>query len=397
MARTLPWAVKTESRRSSTPSSVSRGRQEARPATTVEPDNQSTPTGTPRRTYRTPSTSPPGEPPPEELMREGLDGDDLYIMVEDEFLATAQMFTRHLHHAEYLRRKNQAKIDNAARINDFARPTNLTTPMSTETRKAMESDQISAGQRAALDAGENAIDDDLDEDRDDDPWVGTHLHVLMTSPRKPKSLSGGLQGVKSTTRAALGFSQPSRNLGPPRSTSNVPVQDRPVAEPNTGLRITEPVHEISSGDDDDLDAQPRRPRNLEKEFWSSLSSRRATSPPVKQETTGGTRSPSPKIKGEFWTGTLRDLADTPIKLENRSESYSRSPMVKTEPDESYPAISRRTAARQQRPRSRIMDFLDEWNDDKEAIKDEIVKTEPTEQTTNKRREQDDVPIPLFLT
>lgn len=43
-------------------------------------------------------------------MREGYDADDIWMMVEDELLATAQLYTQNLHHAEYLRLSQQAKI-----------------------------------------------------------------------------------------------------------------------------------------------------------------------------------------------------------------------------------------------------------------------------------------------
>jgi hypothetical protein len=40
-------------------------------------------------------------------MEVGLDKDDRYRMVEDEFLEAAKMFTQHLHAAEYQRMKCQ--------------------------------------------------------------------------------------------------------------------------------------------------------------------------------------------------------------------------------------------------------------------------------------------------
>ncbi|OAQ95814.1 hypothetical protein LLEC1_05434 [Akanthomyces lecanii] len=55
---------------------------------------------------RSPSTSPPPEPPQERYM---LPGDDHYRIVEDELLQTAQRFTTHLHRAEYNRLKLIAK------------------------------------------------------------------------------------------------------------------------------------------------------------------------------------------------------------------------------------------------------------------------------------------------
>jgi hypothetical protein len=68
-------------------------------------------------------------------MEEGLDGDDAYIMVEDEFQAVAKGFTQHLHHAEYVRLKNLAKTQNASTINTISRPVDSITEMREETKK----------------------------------------------------------------------------------------------------------------------------------------------------------------------------------------------------------------------------------------------------------------------
>ena len=43
-------------------------------------------------------------------MHPGLNADDIYVMVEDEFLATAQLYTQHLHQAEYQRLKALARV-----------------------------------------------------------------------------------------------------------------------------------------------------------------------------------------------------------------------------------------------------------------------------------------------
>lgn len=49
-------------------------------------------------------------------------GDDRYRMVEDELLATAGLFTAHLHRAEYTRLKRLAAAQNAAAIREMERP-----------------------------------------------------------------------------------------------------------------------------------------------------------------------------------------------------------------------------------------------------------------------------------
>ncbi|KAF3482211.1 uncharacterized protein GIQ15_04970 [Arthroderma uncinatum] len=212
----------------------------------------------------TPSTSPVREPPPEELMIEGLDADDQYIMVEDEFLATAQAFTAHLHQAEYTRKKKQAKAEHATKVINITqqRPTDTRTPMSNETRKNIEREASAARHQAALDkmkreAGRPLVDSELEdnvdegaseEDRDDDPWVGTSLQPLMVASRQPRPLVG-LQGIWSSTKAALGYSQPTETSGAPGKGNEATLKARP--------RPAIIDDATASSDDDDLDVQAR--------------------------------------------------------------------------------------------------------------------------------------------
>ncbi|GAB1214778.1 hypothetical protein ATERTT37_003947 [Aspergillus terreus] len=146
---------------------------------------------------------------------EGLDHDDIYMMVEDEFYAVAQSFTQHLHYAEYIRRKKEAKRQNADAIRQLARPTDGVTPVSAEMKRRDTAEALAERQnrglegigsnRPRVDSEEEAgVDEEDEDDDDDDAFAGTSLHGLMTSPRKARSLVG-MQGVKSTTRAAAGF------------------------------------------------------------------------------------------------------------------------------------------------------------------------------------------------
>ncbi|KAI4134284.1 MAG: hypothetical protein LQ347_001647, partial [Umbilicaria vellea] len=152
-------------------------------------------------------------------MRDGLDRDDIYIMVEDEFQAVAKTFTQHLHHAEYMRLKNLARTQNASTISTISRPIDSITQMREETKRKKEVEAMSAKQKTAVEkivgqarGRRPKTDSDLsdsEEEKHDDPWVGTTLQGLMTkSPRKAHTSLAGLQGVKSNTRAAAGFAQP---------------------------------------------------------------------------------------------------------------------------------------------------------------------------------------------
>ncbi|KAK2836920.1 hypothetical protein FQN49_006589 [Arthroderma sp. PD_2] len=283
--------------------------------------------------WTTPSTSPVREPPSEELMIDGLDADDQYIMVEDEFLATAQAFTAHLHQAEYTRKKKQAKAEHATKVMNMTqrRPTDSRTPMSNETRKNIEREASSARHQEALDkmkqdAGRPLVDSELEdddvgaseEDRDDDPWVGTSLQTLMVTTRQPRPLVG-LQGIRSSTKAALGYSQPahsgatvaSRDRRKDVTAKAGPISNiRPASTPAVADDAT------ASSEDDDLDVQPR---------LSGIPSR---PPPIQQQSkTLGSKPPAalPRTGESTSTSATRpDPIPSPIKRPHGNISRSQS-------------------------------------------------------------------------
>ncbi|QIW99398.1 hypothetical protein AMS68_004916 [Peltaster fructicola] len=74
-------------------------------------------------------------PVPEiEYMREGFDADDGFIMVEDEFMSTAQLFTRHLHYEEYARRTRLAKSRMKEAVENTERPVDGITKQSRQVK-----------------------------------------------------------------------------------------------------------------------------------------------------------------------------------------------------------------------------------------------------------------------
>jgi len=206
-------------------------------------------------------------------MHEGLDQDDIYIMVEDEFQAVAKQFTQHLHHAEYVRLKNLAKTRNESTITSISRPTDSITAMREETKRRKDHEAKAAKQksalvqlkaRAAANRPKTGSDEESDADvtKDDTLWAGTTLQGLMTSPsssRQQMSLTG-LQGVMSSTRAAAGFSMPDAQHSQPKTFDTNPD----VAAKSPRLRIsatarhpieaTEAEDNTTTDDDDDLDS-----------------------------------------------------------------------------------------------------------------------------------------------
>ena len=226
-------------------------------------------------------------------MRPGLLADDIYIMVEDEFHAVAQMFTKHLHHAEYIRLRNAAKERNASTINNISRPVALDTTMREETRKKKEAEARQVKIKDALESIKgpkrakgplDESDSDFEEDRQDDPWQGTQLqHFIHTTPKKPLTGLTGLQGVVSHTRAAAGYSKPEKRPSQP----TIGISKRNLAQA--------PNDSTSDTDDDDLDAPSRLPSCPP----ARIPSRPTTTTTSKAKTSATSRDPpkqSPKKK-----------------------------------------------------------------------------------------------------
>ncbi|KAI8946006.1 hypothetical protein F4801DRAFT_583821 [Xylaria longipes] len=225
MPRILPWK-RRERAPSQTPTSAhsspvqrvkredaGRTRDEADSA--VSSDAVSTTKKTLKRPRRSTSTSPPPEPPQENFMIEGIDGDDRYRMVEDEFLATAQQFTAHLHAAEYKRLKAAAELENAQMIKNISRPvigraTDLVRIK--QERKALIQKQRLATRKLRRDGSGDESTDDLN-----DSWQKQSLYGLMESPSKRTKRLDRLPSAPSVTRAAAGYNrQPSDVVSPSR-------------------------------------------------------------------------------------------------------------------------------------------------------------------------------------
>ena len=136
--------------------------------------------------------------------------DDKYRMVEDEFLATAQDFTVHLHAAEYRRQEKMARARNAETINSISRP--VTQKMSDHTKRKLEGvDRTKTRQNAIQTLLGNKIEatEDPEESSDGEglAYFNTTLRGLMDSPRREAASLARLPcGV--ATRAAAGFQKP---------------------------------------------------------------------------------------------------------------------------------------------------------------------------------------------
>jgi hypothetical protein len=194
-------------------------------------------------------------------MNEGIDHDDKYRIVEDEFLSIAQRFTVHLHAAEYKRQQKMVKSRNADTINSISRP--VTGKMPDQTRRKVEAVARAKTQKTVLagllgkGVGNGDVSDDSD-DADGLPYVGTTLHGLMDSPRRKAASLTKLGTTAATTRAAAGFKQPAAQsksgqltaLQSPRPKAALPRRQAPQRSHDSTTE-SEPEEEE---EDDDLDA-----------------------------------------------------------------------------------------------------------------------------------------------
>ncbi|MCJ1399870.1 hypothetical protein MMC11_003073 [Xylographa trunciseda] len=346
MARTLPWlkegAKTTVPRPRITKShrTVEAGSEDERlPSKT---DVSALGRKSSARPDRTPSTSPPPQPPEEEFMAEGLDRDDIYIMVEDEFHAVAKQFTQHLHHAEYKRLKNLAKTKNASAITTISRPTDSITEMREETKKKKDQESKAAKQKIALAhiRGQAAakrprtgsdVESDVEVTRGDDLWAGTTLHGLMTSPSKKQTSLTGLQGVLSGTRAAAGYSKPKGRVPQTKYFDLDPQAGPPeqITHTTSSKKHSAGIHTVdgdstATEEDDDLEAPSRTNRPFREAASGYLRSTTTNSHSTRGKiaTTRNQALPSPSSPSRMRHNPLRPTSShsniTPIRERSKA-------------------------------------------------------------------------------
>lgn len=183
------------------------------------------------------------------FMHDGLDHDDRYRMVEDEFLETAKLFTTHLHAAEYRRLKEAARKQNADTISSISRP--VTQRMSDSTKRKVEGVSRAKKQTKIVSSllGKAGADEG-DSDDEGSAWIGTALHGLMDSTQKSASNLIRIGSISSSTKASAGFGK-RKQL---EAASNLPrhaIRESARRFPDrTDPRASQ---DDSSDDNDDLD------------------------------------------------------------------------------------------------------------------------------------------------
>ncbi|KAI9728235.1 MAG: hypothetical protein M1828_004696 [Chrysothrix sp. TS-e1954] len=126
--------------------------------------------------------------------------DDLWVMVEDEFLSTAQTYTRHLHHAEYKRLQQEAR----QKPGDNKVQDNGATNERTGRREKVEE------KVAKLDA-----EMDLDLERDPEKLWDSDQEQEQDILIADRNLAGLMFGTSDS--GSVGKPKVSKIVGPPRS------------------------------------------------------------------------------------------------------------------------------------------------------------------------------------
>ncbi|KAL8347876.1 hypothetical protein RB601_002831 [Gaeumannomyces tritici] len=202
------------------------------------------------------------------FMIDGLDADDGYRMVEDEFLSVAGAFTAHLHKAEYHRLKTLTKNKNAVTIRAISRP--VVGSKTEAVKQCQDAAELATRQKAGINRERGEIpsedgDDDDDSDGLENPWAGTALQGLMTSARpKAVPLSSVIKGSAGThpgqrrdvdhSSSSVGGSgtsgMQSRSLGAPSHTGSAVSS----ARGRDGGKLTDRLRPTDVESDEDLDA-----------------------------------------------------------------------------------------------------------------------------------------------
>lgn len=245
--------------------------------------------------HREPSSSPPPPltgPPPVEFMTPGYQADDIFIMVEDELYSTAQIYTRHIHQAEYMRLKKLHRSRGQETLAALGHGTDHgRTKPSRALRLKMEA-QEKARKRMAPPS---------DDEEEDEYMHDPQLAGLMTRSQAPVSQS-------------LYKSSPRKSLHPRAAITQ--EEEDTVGEDHD-----------DETDDDDLDVPVKASRPLVPPPKPVVSSSEPQSAPMQSRLTT-----KPSIFNQFSRGPSHDHRQSPARSPPLSPPPRyRSPSVKEEP------------------------------------------------------------------
>ena len=147
------------------------------------------------------SESPEPMPPNVEFMREGYGADDQHMMVEDEFLTTAKLFTKHVHHAEYVRLQGLARARGTT-ASSARRGTDGTTKQSAEVKLRIEATAKKADIKAVIGNGPS------ESDEEDEYMQDPLLAGLMSKERSSGRDLTAIRQAKEKVRMPIVPSKP---------------------------------------------------------------------------------------------------------------------------------------------------------------------------------------------
>jgi hypothetical protein len=272
------------------------------------------------------------------FMDEGMEHDDKYRMVEDEFLTVAQKWTVHLHAAEYKRQEKMVKARNAETISSISRP--VTDRMPDQTRRRVESVARSKTQRSAIEGllGKKAAADDIDDsDEDGLPYVGTTLHGLMDSPRRKAASLSKIGSARTATRAAAGFQKPAQaKMNPSQRMATISPLSKSKDQPPNVANLHSDGSTASSDEDDDLDAPIPAPK------LETMS--RLANPTLSNSDSVVTSSSVTQTSGSIQRSTL---AQPQFTTSTVGRALPRPSSTDFDPPHTFSDVSQRRARRQE--------------------------------------------------
>lgn len=258
-------------------------------------------------------------------MRPGAAADDAWIMVEDEFLSTAQIFTRHIHEAEYARLKKLVRERGKGTLAAIVRPTDGWTTQNTGSRSQSELREMEKGMRESI-VGVVEAETDGQNDDEDEYLHDPQLAGLMASQAVGLDLTG-FGKAKANTRAAAGFAksplkmkwrvlQAERNSGLSKSCEREEQsEEEAAAEEEEGIET----------DDGDLNAMPCRKDELKRVRPSPSNTRLA----------GGER----KSESNVSTHIFKPFAKSTVTLDPAKEKRWNPSMESPSPQVKCPTFS----------------------------------------------------------
>jgi hypothetical protein len=288
-------------------------------------------------------------------MVEGMEDDDKYRMVEDEFLTIAQSFTVHLHAAEYKRQQKMARTRNAETISSISRP--VTGKMPDQTKRKLEAIERAKSQKTIVESlvGKKAAGAELSDDSDDDtglPYFGTSLHGLMDSPSRKKASLKKISATV-TTRAAAGFKQPAQSKTDWRRSLGSP-QPRQTVQRSRPDKVLDGDVTESSADDEDLDAAPKPSQFIKKAPVIT----KASMPVEREVQASDIQWIDPKVpqRSKDAMSSFNDVSKT-IKLEVPSTEIESPPKVRSRVSRFEQARERRVKEEQEQQAKKKLDVI----------------------------------------